>query len=502
MKPPSKSSRRFTNEKKNGYYKPVIPSSTFVGAELTPDSIAARYWSFFTNQWVIATALAILIIGGIVVVVFYALQIVWFAPASNNILLSTDLSATCLSDNVDKGKQLLKLTYYNTGWCTNQCISYAPGFRAWDTSSKFPCPGVLSGQLGVYNMPYSGLLYSGLTAGSPIQDLTRSFTVAFWLALPTYQSWQFTGLGIICGMNNPTIPAFGQNTPFVQGPLVKWAIRAAPGKNQERVLYWELNHGDNQFRASQSSIALTGYISTHVIFQWDSVNTIGILYLNGGSATKFTPSAGAVTTYLTSPQVTYFSVGCGAPVIGLISKLQIIDGLPTAASLYDSTQGCTTSTNVDVPLSRDKLTCPAPDSYSLLATDGLTGAVGSSSAGSSSSSSSTTIGLSSSSSTYTPVTYQVCGNSWSFGTTCPNINAHVGDVLFFNSASPHTVYQMASAAAAYPTCSFLGATALSTNFQPYSYTVPSNAVGTSVFFACNVSNHCASGGLHLNLTVS
>jgi len=116
MKPPSKSSRRFTNEKKNGYYKPVIPSSTFVGAELTPDSIAARYWSFFTNQWVIATALAILIIGGIVVVVFYALQIVWFAPASNNILLSTDLSATCLSDNVDKGKQLLKLTYYNTGW--------------------------------------------------------------------------------------------------------------------------------------------------------------------------------------------------------------------------------------------------------------------------------------------------------------------------------------------------------------------------------------------------
>lgn len=378
-------------------YKPVI-SPSFVGAEFVSESIARRYFSFFTNQWVLATAFAILIIVGILIIVFAVLQIAWFAPSSNNYLLSTDLTATCLSDNIDKGKQNLKLTYYNTRWCTNQCINYSPGFRAFDTSSKFPCPGVQSTELGYRSGPYAGLLYSKPDV-SIIQDLKRSFTVSFWLGLPTYQSSQWLAFGIICAMNNPTIPTFGENTPKTQTPLTKWGIRAAPTYGQERVVFWHFNNGDNQFVASSLPVPLPGYTMSHIIFQWNAVTITGTLYLNGGeSTTSFSPTKAAIITYLTSPQVTYFSIGCGAPVLGQISNLQILDSLPDPSTLYNAALGCKKSINVDVPFSADTLTCPAPDSFTLYDNNGLTGIYPSSSSAGSSSSTNSSFSSSSSSS--------------------------------------------------------------------------------------------------------
>jgi len=108
----------------------------------------------------------------------------------------------------------------------------------------------------------------------------------------------------------------------------------------------------------------------------------------------------------------------------------------------------------------------------------------------------------SSSSTYIPVTYQVCGDNWNFGTTCPPITANVGDTLFFNFGATHTVNLMASQAA-YSACSFSGATMLAgPGGGPYSFVIPSLDAGLTIYFACSISTHCATGGMKLTVIVN
>jgi len=110
--------------------------------------------------------------------------------------------------------------------------------------------------------------------------------------------------------------------------------------------------------------------------------------------------------------------------------------------------------------------------------------------------------FSSSSSIYVPVIYQVCGDNWNFGTTCNSITANVGDTLFFNFGATHTVNLMASQAA-YTACSFSGATLFAgPGGGPYSFVIPSQDAGLTIYFACSIATHCSSGGMKLTVNVN
>lgn len=77
------------------------------------------------------------------------------------------------------------------------------------------------------------------------------------------------------------------------------------------------------------------------------------------------------------------------------------------------------------------------------------------------------------------------------------MSLHVGDKLTFNYTSIHNVY-LFPGASSYSNCDFSSAAALATS-GPYTYTF--QATG-SYYFGCAVGTHCASGGMHLAVTVA
>ncbi|CAI5479992.1 unnamed protein product [Closterium sp. Yama58-4] len=92
---------------------------------------------------------------------------------------------------------------------------------------------------------------------------------------------------------------------------------------------------------------------------------------------------------------------------------------------------------------------------------------------------------------------------WTFGisTWKPKSTAKAGDVLVFKWSGFHDVWQM-STVAAYKACDFQAAEqkAPAATGTTYSFTVPSTAAGSILYFACGVPGHCA-GKMKVALSV-
>ena len=301
---------------------------------------AIKSWTWLV--WVAIAIVSAMVIVGVLFIIFWALKLFMFAPKDHR-LLSVDLTAPCLADDVDTSPQHLALTYYNI----NYCVSTSCGYSAWlvaFTSSIDGCGGVYNGPITLNRNPTPGLIYSKPDL-SRIQDMTRSFSVSFWYNSAAINSRY--DKSIICGFDTESIPAIAQNNLIINVDSLTWRIGISFG-----YFWWQFSGYGNLDFYNPTRILYTSNVDNHIIFQWDASIETGYFYLNGVLQTTFAPTGRVVLVH----GVTYFNIGCGFQATGLLSYLKIYDGLPSIASLYDPTLACNSYTVIANPT-----TCPAPD---------------------------------------------------------------------------------------------------------------------------------------------
>jgi len=302
---------------------------------------AIKSWTWVV--WVAIATVSAMVIVGVLFIIFWALKLFMFAPKDHR-LLSVDLTAPCLADDVDTSPQHLDLTYYNINYCVSGSCSYSPWLAAVAPVADGCSGGLFNGITTINVVPYPALIYS--KPGLPtIQDMKRSFSVSFWYNSASSNSRY--DKSIICGFDSDSIPTIIHNYLPTILDTATWRIGISNG-----YFWWQIyGYGYLDFY-TPTRILYTSNVDNHIIFQWDANIDTGYFYLNGVLQTTFAPTGRAVFI----DGVTYFNIGCGFQATGLLSYLKIYDGLPSVGSLYDPTLACNSYTVIANPT-----TCPAPD---------------------------------------------------------------------------------------------------------------------------------------------
>src|SRR6185437_10687590 len=301
--------RHHNNNNKPKQVTPVYKYNTVTQADLEKTStnaveeeqevaaIAATSW------WPWLIGLGFFLAAGIIVAAIFAAlyfeHLFIFSKSGPTTLLQTDLSATCIGNNIDQSDQQLSILVYG------QSRGYPYGGSMYASISgaapTYLCPGIYG--VGYYsNFAFPPLTY-GFTGGAIVQDLSKEFYAA--LGYISFYSLPENGAQLlICGRD--------------ASASLLWSIGIGKQWHSSYAFFYSFSSSPTFWLENNIPIPTYG-AANHLVFHYNPTSQTIALVLNNGSPVSY---SGSIPVGTGSATVS-FDIGCGGAYAGIISNVII-----------------------------------------------------------------------------------------------------------------------------------------------------------------------------------